>query len=179
MNALDGPDDDLVRATVDGDRSAFGVLVRRHHPRLKVVVYGMTRNATATEDVLQDTYLNAFRSLRFYRFDASFGTWIHRIAVNASLDFIRRRQRLTVMEQTERVSPTSVENEVASRVVILDALQGLNDMQRAVVLLVDGQEFDYNTAANILDISRDALAGHLHAARKTLRARLGNAGEAR
>jgi RNA polymerase sigma-70 factor (ECF subfamily) len=83
------------------DSISFRELVEEHGPMVFRLAYRMTGNEEDAEDVVQESFLNAYRSLR--RFDArsSFGTWIYRIAVNCAIDLIRRR-RHPVMTATSR-----------------------------------------------------------------------------
>src|SRR5690349_9014203 len=85
-------DEELVGAGSAGDRSAFDALVSRHGRRLATVVRGMVEHPQDAEDVMQDALLRAWRALPAFRGESAFSTWLHRIAVNAVLDF-RRRHR--------------------------------------------------------------------------------------
>jgi RNA polymerase sigma-70 factor, ECF subfamily len=76
-----------------GDTHAFGVLVERHGRSLFRLAYRMTGNEQDAEDVVQESFLRAFRQLAKFDARASFGTWLYRIAANYSLDLVRVRQR--------------------------------------------------------------------------------------
>src|SRR5512142_307791 len=86
------PDDrELLARHAGGDRDAFGELVRRHRDRLWGVALRTLGNADDASDALQDALLSAYRGAAGYRGDAQVTTWLHRIVVNACLDFARRR----------------------------------------------------------------------------------------
>src|SRR4249920_1050768 len=76
-----------------GDSDAFRVLVERHGRSLFRLAFRMTGNEQDAEDVVQESFLRAYRQLAKFDDRASFGTWLYRIAVNASLDLVRSRKR--------------------------------------------------------------------------------------
>ena len=77
----------------EGDGDAFRVLVERHSRNVFGLAFRMTGNEQDAEDVVQETFLRAYRQLHQYESRSSFGTWLHRIAANYSLDLIRGRRR--------------------------------------------------------------------------------------
>lgn len=76
-----------------GDRDAFRVLVERHATAVFRLAYRMTGNQTDAEDMVQETFLRAWREIRRFDGRASFGTWLHRICANRTVDFLRSRNR--------------------------------------------------------------------------------------
>ncbi len=86
-----------------GDSGAFRVLVERHSRHLFRLAYRMTGHQQDAEDVVQETFLRAYRQLSKFDDRASFGTWLYRIAANCSLDLIRARKRRG--SQTEAADP--------------------------------------------------------------------------
>ena len=83
----------LVTKARTGDTDAFRVLVERHSRALFRLAYRMTGNQQDAEDVVQDSFLRAYKQLARFDERASFGTWLYRIAVNCSLDLVRSRKR--------------------------------------------------------------------------------------
>ena len=83
----------LVAQARSGDADAFRALVDRHSRSLFRLAYRMTGNEQDAEDVVQESFLRAYRQLGKFDERASFGTWLYRIAVNCSLDFVRSRKR--------------------------------------------------------------------------------------
>ncbi len=83
----------LVTKARAGDSDAFRVLVERHSRPLFRLAYRMTGNQQDAEDVVQDSFLRAYKQLARFDERASFGTWLYRIAVNCSLDLVRSRKR--------------------------------------------------------------------------------------
>jgi RNA polymerase sigma-70 factor (ECF subfamily) len=86
-------DQAAVELTQRGDPDAFRVLVDRHSRAIYRLAWRMTANSHEAEDIVQETFLRAYKQLRRFDGRAAFGTWIHRIAVNCSLDLIRARKR--------------------------------------------------------------------------------------
>ena len=77
-----------------GDAEAFRLLVERHSQPLFRVAYRMTGNEHDADDVVQETFLRAYRQIDSFQERANFGTWLHRIAINCSIDLLRARGRL-------------------------------------------------------------------------------------
>lgn len=82
----------VVAQVLAGDRDAFRVLVERHSRSLFHVVYRMCGNQQDTEEIVQETFLRAFKALPRFELRANFATWIYRIAVNRTLDFLSARK---------------------------------------------------------------------------------------
>ena len=90
---MDDSDAVAVARAQAGDQDAFGLLVERHSIRLFQMAYRMTGNEQDAEDVVQEAFLRAYKQLNRFESRAGFGTWLHRIAANCSLDFLRKRKR--------------------------------------------------------------------------------------
>src|SRR5512146_279896 len=82
----------VVAQVLAGDRDAFRILVDRHSRSLFHLVYRMTANQQDTEEILQETFLRAYKALERFEMRSNFGTWIYRIAVNRTLDFLNARK---------------------------------------------------------------------------------------
>jgi RNA polymerase sigma-70 factor (ECF subfamily) len=85
----------------DGDAEAFRALVERHGRAVFRIAHRMTGNPSDAEDVVQETFLKAYRQLGRFESRANFGTWLHRIAVNCSIDLIRSRPHREAGHDTE------------------------------------------------------------------------------
>jgi len=90
MEANDGA---AVAQVLAGDRDSFRVLVERHSRAVFRLAFRMTGNEHDAEDIVQDTFLRAYRGLDKFESRANFGTWLHRVAVNSALDHLRRARR--------------------------------------------------------------------------------------
>jgi RNA polymerase sigma-70 factor, ECF subfamily len=156
-----------------GDPDAFLRLVEPHDRGLRALAYRMLRDRDRMDDALQETYVLAFRGLPRFRGDASFSTWLYRIAYNVALGELRRSRRLHVVgfedvgEPPDR-GPDPAE-EVALRAGLAAALAELSPEDRAAVVLVDAQGFDYRAAGEILGVPVGTVASRLNRARTALR----------
>jgi RNA polymerase sigma-70 factor (ECF subfamily) len=142
----------------DGDSEAFRALVERHSRAVYRLAHRMTGSAQDAEDVVQETFLKAYRQLSRFESRANFSTWLHRIAVNCSIDLIRSRPRreaghdaadLDRLGGDERVQTTQasperlmLSTEVQDRV--MDAMSSLSVMERAAFALrhFEGQSIE-------------------------------------
>jgi RNA polymerase sigma-70 factor (ECF subfamily) len=84
-----------------GNREAFRTLVERHSRAVFRVAYRITGNEADAEDVVQDTFIKAYTELQKFEARSGFGTWLHRIAANCSIDLIRRRPRQIVADEDD------------------------------------------------------------------------------
>jgi len=100
---MDDSDAVAVARAQAGDQDAFGLLVERHSIRLFQLAYRMTGNEQDAEDVVQEAFLRAYKQLNRFEARAGFGTWLHRIAANCSLDYLRKRKR-----QDQQVDPVEL-----------------------------------------------------------------------
>ena len=97
METLDPPDNQLVERTQAGDARAFDELVVRFSPRLYGLIYNMTASHEDTNDLLQEVFAKAYRSIRGFQGKSSFYTWMHTIAVNMTINFLKKRNRRKTM----------------------------------------------------------------------------------
>jgi RNA polymerase sigma-70 factor, ECF subfamily len=100
-NRMPQTDAATVALARDGDSDAFRVLVERHSRAVYRLAHRMTGNPSDAEDVVQDTFLKAYKQLSRFESRANFGTWLHRIAVNCSIDLIRSRPHREAAHDTE------------------------------------------------------------------------------
>jgi RNA polymerase sigma-70 factor (ECF subfamily) len=158
-------DDDLVTAAQQGDRGALEALLRAHHDRLYAVCRRLTGNDADAADATQETLISVVRGLAGFDRRSRFTTWTYRIAVNASLDELRRRRRRPQpvlddddagggsLGQADRSNAQADGTEgSADRLDIDAALRRLAPEFRAAVVLRDLCGLDYAEIAEVLDI---------------------------
>jgi len=177
-------DDELVKRAQQNDYESFEELVRRYEKKIYGHTIRMLGNKEDAEDVLQETFLNAFRALGSFRGDSSFSTWIYRIATNNALMKIRKAGR-TYTEFAEEIPPPEMMRdrpyswfEQNPREAFLEkelvetlnkAVNELPEKYRAIFLLRDVEGFSTQRAAEVLGISESAAKSRLHRARMYLR----------
>lgn len=168
----------LVDAARNGDTKAFDELVRRTYGDVFRLAVRLTGNEADASDVVQDTYVRAFRGLRRFRGDAQFSTWLYRIASNCASSFTARRSRqrcdsLSVVEGVAETDPdrdpTLRAEATTLRQTIERALEDLPQRLRAVVVLRHLEDLSHREIAERLGISESATKVRLHRARTTLR----------
>ena len=159
----------LLQAARRGDPDAFMALLAPERRRLESLAYRLLDAAADVPDVIQEVYLSAYRALPRYRGDARLATWLYRITYNACL--AHRVRRPEVVEAQPDVGPAEPDHAgaVAERLDLAAALSALPVEQRALVLLVDRDGFDYQAAAEALSIPLGTVSSRLAAARAKLR----------
>lgn len=158
-------DHELLRAHVDGDADAFGILFARHRDRLWAVALRTMGNPEDAADGLQDGMIAAFRRAGSFRGDSAVTTWLHRVVVNACLDRIRAAKirrfdslpddvedRGTVVASAVRDDePETAVEDAERRRRVLAALATLPPEQRAALVLVDMEGYPVAEVAVMLD----------------------------
>ena len=179
-----GPSVDVGTDVLDrarrGDQEAFAAVIRHYDPGLRALAYRLLEDRDLMDDALQEAYVKAFRGLPRFHGHSKLGTWLYRIVYNACLDELKRpsrRQDVPYEDVGDAPAPWTDPGEAAARRGELgEALARLAPEERAAVILVDAQGFDYREAARILDIPEGTVASRLSRARASLRAALGGDG---
>ncbi len=162
--------DAQLKAARRGDGDAFVDLFMAHERRLRLLAFGVLRDADLVDDALQETALRAFRSLGRFRGEAAIGTWLHRIALRACLDMMADTQRQVALAQRAQAAEPAAEPDAAldDKTRLARALAQLSPQQRSVVVVVLQLGFDLQSAATILAVPRGTVASRLYAARQAL-----------
>jgi RNA polymerase sigma-70 factor, ECF subfamily len=170
--------DRLVASAREGDRAAFDELVRRTYVDTYTLAMRLTANEEDARDVVQESYLRAWKGIKRFRGDAQFSTWMYRITANAASTLVqkRRRRRAESLDTVDEPIDTSIEGhpEAAAESAI-----GLEELARAVatlppklrstVVLKDVYGLSHEAIAEDLGISVAAAKVRLHRGRKRLR----------
>lgn len=165
---------DLLEACRRGDAGAFEELVERTQRQVYTLAYRLVGDRHEAEDVAQEAYLRVFRSLRGFRQEARFETWLYRIVTNAAFSHLRRKGRFGAVLAEGQESAIE-EPEVRPVEAALDrdevkrALQGLTLGARTVVVLKDVYGLSCQEIADEMGLSEAAVKVRLHRARKRLK----------
>jgi RNA polymerase sigma-70 factor, ECF subfamily len=170
----DGDDRALIERLRAGDRQAFGDLVKRHRQVIFRLVLKYVANDAEAEDVVQLVFINALRAFAGFRGESSVETWLHRIAVNAALNYKRdaKRSRTVSIEDVEIITNALGTGKLAAREVkrkLGAALEQLPPKQRAVVELRLVHEMPFRAIASITDSTEEGARANYHQAVKRLR----------
>src|SRR5574341_1143511 len=167
----------LLESSRRGDLSAYDRLVAAYQERVYQTAYRITGHREDAWDAAQEAFFRAFRALRTFRGDATFSTWMTRIAVNAALDVVRRRppQTSAIPEGVLVSAGTDPTDEVVGRDQqrrVQQAIAALPADHRAVVVLRDVQGLSYEEIARTLRLPIGTVRSRLSRARETLRVAL-------
>lgn len=179
---------EIVRQMRMGDPQAYEEIVEALIPRLYTLAYGITQDHMEAQDAVQDAMVAMVRRLGDFQERSSLATWLYRIAVNASLDRVRTRQRRGETIPIEEFLPRfTEEGRYAEEVVdwsnaplerllnseakkrIQQAIGSLPEEQRVVLILKDVEDFPLAEIGKMLDLSLPAVKSRLHRARLALR----------
>jgi RNA polymerase sigma-70 factor, ECF subfamily len=166
------PDHLVVRRAIDGDERAMRSLWSRHAPHIDAVVRRLAGDPDLARDIAQEVWIQIFRSLPSFRGDAQFGTWAHRIAVNRTLNALRRSRRLAQIEtDIEEDSAASEQDDERSLLAesIEEAAAQLSPGARTVFLLHDVEGYTHEEIAEQLGITPGGSKSQLFKARAKLR----------
>jgi RNA polymerase sigma-70 factor (ECF subfamily) len=161
----------VLRRAQRGDHGAFHEIVDHYEGRLRVLAYHLLRDADQMNDALQDTFVKAWGGLPEFRGEAALGTWLHRVCYRICLDYLRRQKVRPAGEELpdELADPADDVGSLALREQVRAALGRLPVEQRAVLLLVDREGYDYGTVAEALEVPVGTVASRLSLARAAMR----------
>jgi RNA polymerase sigma factor (sigma-70 family) len=181
-------DQELVARTQAGDAAAFDQLVVKYTPRLYGLVYNMTSNHEDTNDLLQDVFSKAYKAIRGFRGKSSFYTWIHSIAVNMTLNFLKKRGRryqmslddvdVSIQNDKEFLEATATNSPVREADLselqkrLNEAMMKLSDEHRAVVTMFHIQGMPHAEISKILRVSEGTVRSRLFYANRQLQSYL-------
>ena len=184
MENPETPDGELVARTQAGDARAFDELVVRFSPRLYGLVYNMTSNHEDTNDLLQEIFAKAYRSIKGFQGKSSFYTWMHSISVNMAINFLKKRNRRMTMslddvdngiandpdfiEATSARDPRHQANLGELQKKLNEAMMKLSHEHRAVVTMFDIQGIPHAEIAKILKVSEGTVRSRLFYAHRQL-----------
>jgi RNA polymerase sigma-70 factor (ECF subfamily) len=173
---------ELLEAAARGDADAFGRLVSSYQDRLFTSITHLLNDAHEAEDVVQEALVQAYFRLDQFRGDSSFYTWLYRIAFNLAISSRRsRKSQVSVEASRENAGQEMPDPSGAPDTNLLHqeqvrevhaALATLSEEHRAVIVLRDLEDCDYEQIATILEISKGTVRSRLHRARSLMREHL-------
>jgi RNA polymerase sigma factor (sigma-70 family) len=184
----DVPEKDLVRRAQARDLDAYAELMQRYQRRIYALIYNMTGNNEDTEDLIQEVFLKAYSALEKFQGKSSFYTWVYRIAVNRTINFVKKRKKRQAaslndvdsgVERDEayvELSSRSTPFRDARNTEIFEklnaALQKLSEKHRTVVVMHDIEGIPHDRIAEIIGVSSGTVRSRLFYARRQLQADL-------
>lgn len=177
-------DMELVRRVQNGDVDAFDVLVHRYRERLYGVIYNLTSNRDDAADLTQEALIKAFTSIKRFKGNSAFFTWLYRIGVNTTLSFLKRNrfrrffsleniqeegsnhQVLETLAAKHRSEKGALLNELQER--LNEALQKLSPKHRTVVVLFEVEGLSHQEISDVVGCSVGTVRSRLHYAKQQL-----------
>jgi RNA polymerase sigma factor (sigma-70 family) len=172
------PDQDLVTRARDGDTRAFDALILKYGDKLYGLVYHMTSHKEDTHDLLQEIFARAYQSLKSFRGNSNFYTWIYQIGVNLTLNFLKKRKRRTglslndpespvqhdpaLVDTTHEANPEQQTNLKELQLKLNEAIMKLSEPHRMVVAMFDIQGMSHGEIAKVLQTSEGTVRSRLH-----------------
>ena len=176
-------DFDAIRRVLEGDNSAYEFLQKKYKNLIYSLVKKMIKNDSDVEDLVQETFIKAYKALDKFKFNYSFSAWIYRIASNNTIDFLRKR-RFDTFSIDKPIGNAEDENyfEIEDNSyspdadliseqkadIIKAAIDTLPDNYREIIILRHEEELDYKAIAEQLDLPLGTVKAHLFRARKLL-----------
>ncbi len=169
----DCSDSELVEACRKGYRQAHRHLYETYRPRVLSLMMRMTGNPEEASDLTQDALVRVFNRLGDFRGESALGTWIHRVAVNEALQYLRRKKRLAritgnIAEEARHTDEVSEDLSVS--IDVNEALGKLPERMRTMVRLRYQDGLDYSEIAQTMGVKQGTVASGLNRARQQLRA---------
>ena len=180
-------DDKLIEEALHGDQRAFKELVDRHQASVFHIVYRLVRDKEMAHDLVQETFMKAFSSLKTYRSEYRFSTWLYKIAANSSIDHLRKKRiRALSLDNPIKTDDGEIGFEVADyshhpeqelvrreqAVSIDEAIASLPKKYRQVIIARHSEEKSYEEIALELNVPVGTVKARIFRARELLKKRL-------
>lgn len=181
------PDQELVREALVGDQAAYQHLLKRHQKKIFEVILKLIRNREEARDLVQETFMKAFGSLATYREEFRFSTWLHRIAANCSIDYIRKKKiQALSLDQPVQTQDSQITLEIPDwspnpeaewvekerSLSIQEAIDSLPSGYKEVILFRHKDEKSYQEIAAILGIPVGTVKARIFRGRELLKKKL-------
>jgi RNA polymerase sigma-70 factor (ECF subfamily) len=177
---MENSPEQTIRKAAAGDRMAFRELVLENSHAMFRLAWRMTCDEAAAEDIVQEAFIKAWRSIGDFRMDASFRSWLHRITVNTAMDYLRKQSRRRQMEteepEWERMpqagEPSRADVQIDIRTQTRAALMKLSDMERAALMMRHFEGHSIDEIAVALNLNANACKQTIFRAVRKMRSEL-------
>lgn len=182
-------ENELIKLIIQGEREKFGIFVEKYQQLVFRTCMGFVHNKEDADDLTQDIFIQAYQSLPEFKMKSAFSTWLYRIAVNASLNKVRKSAGTSFIQRLE--SFFASENQTAGQLIVSDmedpeniiikkehsrwiqkALDSLPENQRTAIVLSKYDDFSQREIAEIMNTTESAVEALLQRAKKNLRDKL-------
>jgi len=160
------------------DEQAFRLFVDQYKDYIFRICFSFVNDADDAQDITQEVFIKVFESINTFRSDSRMSTWLYRIAVNLSLNYLRSRKKFNLFERLEKVlNPDSIlhqtdvnevdENMEDKRIKLLyEAMERIPEKQKSAFIMHNLEHLSYKEIADVMDISLSAVESLIHRAKK-------------
>lgn len=176
---MECPDDVLITKTLNGDINCFNLLIKRYQRSVYNIAYRTLGNAEDAQDVTQEAFIKAFKSLNTFRKGAVFAAWIYRITSNLCIDHFRSRKPTVSLDSAVNPERSSMQDHASNPETqvlresnaefIRDAIMDLPENYRDVIILRHFQGMSVEEISKLLDMPQGTVKTHLYRGRERLR----------
>ena len=180
------PEKDLIEKAQKMDVQAFEQLVEKYQKKVFNIAFSMLNNMDDASDISQEVFIKAFKSIKHYKQNSSFSTWLYRITVNTCLDELRKRKNksnvfsidqvihlesgeVTRQLEDDRPTPDSMVENNELRALVRDSISQLSDELKEVIILRDINGLSYDDIADMLDCPLGTVKSRINRARNALK----------
>ena len=182
-------DNEIIKSILEGDRNSYAILVERHQSMIFITCLGFVHNKEDADDLTQEVFIQAYQSLHSFKGEASFSTWLYRIAVNASLNKVRRSSKFKLLRRFDSLFGSAKETDTTHpdlqtedpeniliraehREWVQKALDSLPEKQRTAIVLSKYDELSQKEIAKIMETTEGAVEALLQRAKTNMRVKL-------
>lgn len=178
-------DSEIIAEILNGNETQLRHLINKYQDQVLRTCYGFTQSQSDAEDVAQEVFIEIYESLYSFRHEAKFSTWIYRIAVNKSLNFLRKKKRSSIFSSIEELftgksaqgkdyadnsrQPDDFTDPDEDVKRLKQALKQLPDTQKTALTLYTYQNLSYKQIAEVMSISLASVESLIFRAKKNLR----------
>ncbi len=162
----------LIRRYIAGDKDCFEELVRRHWKKAMNVAYQVIGDYEEAKDISQEAFIKVLRSIFEFRFEASFSTWLYRIVVNLSKNYLQRAKKKFPLQNNEELEEVAISSDLEDKFQIAEIKEAINSLKepyRMCIILKDIEGFSYKEIAKILDCPIGTVMSRLNMGRKLIK----------
>ena len=160
----------LIRKSLNGDLKSFEVLIDEYQDRIFRLILGIVKNHATSQEITQDVFIKSWKHLNKYNFEYNFKSWLYKIAVNESLNTLKKTRVFEEYDENIHVIESDIDDIDVLKLNKLNlAIAKLNQDQRIIVQLKHFENFTYKEISQIIDVPEKTVKSRLYSARMVLR----------
>ena len=160
----------LIRNSLNGDLKSFEVLIDEYQDQIFRLILGIVKNHATSQEISQDVFIKSWKLLHKYDFEYNFKSWLYKIAVNESLNTLKKTRVFEEYDENIHVIESDIDEIDTLKLNKLNlAIAKLSQDQRIIIQLKHFENFTYKEISQILDVSEKTVKSRLYSARMVLR----------